>query len=280
MKRVDIATGVLIAGLTLMMPSVGVAAENRERKAAPRSIQGQVEQRPIDPASDDQDGKLIDQSGEAPNQNLVPAVGTPVYKPPLRGAPGGRVAGGTRGTGDEALTLSVLAPDHTALTVQEQPSLYWSLSKPSPYAIELTVIDHQAIQPLLETRLSSPVRAGIQRVRLADYSVRLTPGVPYQWFVTLLLDPVQRSKDIIAGGTIERIDFPAALRGKLAQAGKAKAAHIYADAGLWYDALTAISELIDALPNDTVFRKQRAALLEQVGLPEVARYDVHPRAAN
>ena len=138
-----------------MMPLSRVAADNRESKAAPRSIQGQVEQRPIAPASDDQEGKPIDQSGEAPPQKLTPAVGTPVYKPPLRGAPGGRVAGGTRGTGDEALTLSVLAPDHTALTVQEQPSLYWSLSKPSPYPIELTVIDHQAIQPLLETRLRS-----------------------------------------------------------------------------------------------------------------------------
>jgi hypothetical protein len=280
MKRTDIAARFLIAGLTLMIPLSGVEADNRESKAAPPSIQEQVEQRPTAPASDDQDGKPIDRSGEVPPQKLTPAVGTPMYKPPLRGAPGGRIAGGTRGTGDEALTLSVLAPDHTALTVQEQPSLYWSLSKPSPYPIELTVIDNQAIHPLLETRLSSPVRAGVQRVRLVDYSVRLTPGVPYQWFVTLVLDPYQRSKDIIAGGTIERIEFPAALRGKLAQAGKAKAPHIYAEAGLWYDALTAISELIDGTPKDTLLRKQRAALLEQVGLPEVARYDVHPRAAN
>ena len=104
--------------------------------------------------------------------------------------------------------------------------------------------------------------------------------MPYQWFVTLVLDPNQRSKDIIAGGTIERIEFPAALRGKLAQAGKAKAPHIYAEAGLWYDALTAISELIDATPNDTVLRNQRAALLEQVGLPEIAGYDVRPSSAN
>ena len=47
----------------------------------------------------------------------------PVYKPPLRGAPGGRVGGGTRGTGREAFILSVLAPAHTGLTSSEQPVL-------------------------------------------------------------------------------------------------------------------------------------------------------------
>ena len=36
----------------------------------------------------------------------------------------------------------------------------------------------------------------------------------------------------------------------------------------------AISELIEANPNDMNLRKQRTALLEQVGLSEVAQYEV------
>ncbi len=32
-------------------------------------------------------------------KTVTARVATPVYKPPLRGAPGGRVGGGTRGTG-------------------------------------------------------------------------------------------------------------------------------------------------------------------------------------
>jgi hypothetical protein len=35
-----------------------------------------------------------------------------------------------------------------------------------------------------------------------------------------------------------------------------------------------ISELIEGNPNDMVLRKQRAALLEQVGLLEVAQYEL------
>ena len=106
--------------------------------------------------------------------------------------------------------LSVLAPDHTGLTVQEQPSLYWYLSESTTYPVELTIIDDQSIQPLVETRISGPLQPGVQRVRLADYGMRLSLGVPYRWSVALVVDPDSRSRDIIAGGVIERIALPEA----------------------------------------------------------------------
>src|SRR5262245_58427668 len=70
---------------------------------------------------------------------LTPAV--PVYQPPLRGAPGGRVGGGTRGSGREVFVLTVLAPDHSALTVSEQPSLFWYVSSLTSLPIEVTLMD-------------------------------------------------------------------------------------------------------------------------------------------
>jgi len=174
----------------------------------------------------------------------------------------------------------VLAPDHTGLTAQEQPSLYWYLSESISSRIEFTLIDDRAIQPLLRIHLSPPIQPGMQRIQLADHGVRLTLGMPYEWFVAMVPDPEHRSKDIIAGGALERIELPAALRVKLAQAGQANAPHRYAEAGFWYDALTAISELIDAAPMDSVLRTQRASLLDQVGLPEIAQYDRRHSSAN
>jgi hypothetical protein len=56
----------------------------------------------------------------------------------------------------------------------------------------------------------------------------------------------------------------------LAQAEKGEIPQIYAEAGIWYDALMAISDLIDARLEDGVLRKQLSGLLEQVGLSEVA----------
>ena len=83
-------------------------------------------------------------------------------------------------------------------------------------------------------------------------------------------DPDHRSKDIIAGGAIEIVDFPLALKEKLANAEKAEKPNIFAESGIWYDALSAISDLIDASPNDLILREKRISLLEQVGLSQVA----------
>src|SRR5512134_1193228 len=66
-----------------------------------------------------------------PSVQTQTASTAPVYKPPLRGAPRGRIGGGTRGTGLDSLALSVLAPDHSGLTIREQPSLYWIISNPT-----------------------------------------------------------------------------------------------------------------------------------------------------
>ena len=210
------------------------------------------------------------------SNSVITPSNTPVYKPPLRGAPSGRVGGGTRGGPDgpdRSVVLSVLTPDHSGLTTQEQPSLYWYASKPTTYPIELTVTENQVVKPVLETRINSPSQPGIQRIRLADYNVRLKSGVVYRWYIAVVPDPKNRSKDILAGGFIERVEPSANLRTRLSQVGAAQAPFVYAEEGIWYDALSAISDMVDGAPNDSALRTQRAALLEQVRLQEVADFD-------
>jgi hypothetical protein len=190
----------------------------------------------------------------------------PVYKPPQRGAPGGRVGGGTRGVQREVFVLSVLAPDHSGVTVSEQPSLFWYISAPTSLPIEITIMDPSETKPILETKIPSPTQPGIHRVRLADYGIRLSPGEPYRWYVTVVPDAERRSKDILAGGAIELTAVPDSLKAKISKADKQDWPLIYAEAGIWYEALAAISDLIDASPNDASLRKQRLSLLSQVGL--------------
>ena len=244
---------------------------NTLKVAAIISLSALVLVTPVSPAGSEEKKRPTYES--EPRESQTRAVATaavvPVYKPPLRGAPGGRVGGGTRGTAREVFVLSALAPNHTGLTAGDQPSLYWFISSATPSPMELTVADPRGEKPLMETRISPPGQPGVQRIRLADYGVRLAPGVSYRWFVAVVPDPARRSRDILAGGTIERVDLPEELKGKLAQAGKAELPFLYAEAGLWYDALTAISELIETAPQDPALRKQRAALMVQVGLPAI-----------
>jgi hypothetical protein len=200
------------------------------------------------------------------------------YKPPpSRGAPavGNRIGGATRGATDEPLRVVALAPfDHTGLTVHEQPSLHWFISSTTALPIELTISDPKAPRPILETRIPQPTRPGVQRVRLSDLGARLATGVPYEWYVVVVRDPERRARDIVAGGMIERTDLPEAVRAKLLAAPPAEVPSVYAEAGLWYDAMAAVSDLIDARPDDAGWRRQRASLLEQVGLRQIGEQEM------
>ena len=199
---------------------------------------------------------------------------TPTYKPPLRGAPAGRIGGGTRGASErESFSLQVLAPDHVGNTTQEQPCLYWYISKSTGYPVELTVTERKAVQPLLEKTLTAPGEGGIQSACLADYGVKLRRNVQYKWFVTLVIDPERRSKDILAGGMLTVVDPPSSLDEKLKAADQNSAPDIYAEEGLWYDAIDSVSKMLDAAPGNDGLRAWRSSLLEQVGLTEVAAHE-------
>ena len=77
-------------------------------------------------------------------------------------------------------------------------------------------------------------------------------------------------------GTIERIT-PEFSPAKVPPSSSLDAVHFYAAQGLWYDAMAAISDLIATAPLNDLFRQQRASLLQQVGLQEVAEWDLRHR---
>jgi hypothetical protein len=197
----------------------------------------------------------------------------PVFVPPKRGAPKVRVGGATRGTASPgAPSLLALVPEDGGLTVEANPVLYWYLSAPTTGRIDVTIVDEASVAPLLETTIAGPLAPGVHAIRLADHKVSLSPGVHYQWYVALVPDADRRANDVIAGGGIERVAAPEPLREKLAAA-QAAPGFALAEAGIWYDAFDALSRQVEASPRDPPARGSRAALLDQVGLAEVARVE-------
>jgi hypothetical protein len=192
------------------------------------------------------------------------------YKPPMRGAPAARIGGGTRGIGDMTLELVVLAPDHTGLTTKEQPTLYWYVSEDVPTKLEVTLINDEDIDPELEEVIATPSSAGIQKIDLAKTDAKLKPGLEYRWFVSAVADPGQRSNDVVASGTIQRITPEGDLKQKIASADERSLVRVYAEEGIWYDTIDTLSRLIEKSPDDAGLKEQRAALLQQVGLQQAA----------
>jgi len=197
--------------------------------------------------------------------------GVASYQLPTVGKPRRRIGGGRRGPGDPLPELWALVPEHVALTASEKPTLFWYLSDASPgYVIfELTLVHESSIEPVVDVRLSQPQAKGLQRVDLGAHGVALAPGQEYQWSLALVVDPEQRSRDVVATGWIERVPAPDGLDSRLSAAGPGGAAAVYADAGLWYDALAAIWRLSELRPGDPEPQQQLDALLTQVGLPSL-----------
>ncbi len=204
-------------------------------------------------------------------QAATPAASPPPrihFHPPATsdGPLGERKGGGARAEGGTDASLIAIVPDQVALTTQEQPALFWFQSKQANARLELTLIEPGKPQPLLALG-SSSAKPGIHRILLTNHGVKLAPNVNYKWTVSLVPDPTSRSLDVVASGMVRRIEPSKELTRQIAAASMAERAAIYAQAGIWYDALEAISDAIDAQPGDKSLRNERADLMKQVGLP-------------
>jgi hypothetical protein len=214
---------------------------------------------------------LAQNDAPAAAQDEIPSS-EPAYKPPPRGAPGGRVGGASRGTVKVTAplpTIDLLAPDgHTGLTTSSTPTLYFFVSQPVTWPTQFTISAAGQPKPILEVNIPAPQAPGVYSIRTVDYPVRLEPGVLYTWSVSVILNPKAWSRDIVASASLLRTVAEPTIEATLRGAPPNRRAAILAQAGLWYDAVAAAAEA-------TSFGQHAAldALMTEVGLVEPARYD-------
>ncbi len=194
---------------------------------------------------------------------------TPVYVPPRRGAPLARVGGGTRGAGDKQPFVAVITPEHAGLASTAQPSLYWYVSEVVQAQFEFALINDDDIEPVIEIVSNKEISKGLNSLNLSQHGVKLLPGVVYQWSVALVGNVDSRSGDIVSSGQVEYVALTDKQKAQRPTATEAMAG-FYAGEGYWYDTFAVLEDMISSNPGDAGLKSQRAALLEQVGLAEVA----------
>jgi hypothetical protein len=222
----------------------------------------------------------VAQTEPPPSAAQEEAPPQPTYKPPPRGAPGGRVGGASRGTIKATIplpTIDLLAPEgHTGLTASPMPTLYFFVSQPITWPTQFTISTPAQPRPILEVDIPAPREAGVYSLRAADYHVRLDPGVLYTWSVSVILNPRARSRDIVASASLLLRAMPdPAIEAALRTAAPSRRAVVLAQAGLWYDAVAAAAD-ISALDRHTALD----TLMNEVGLVEPAKYDRQTASGN
>ncbi|MEN8207303.1 MAG: DUF928 domain-containing protein [Pseudomonadota bacterium] len=212
-------------------------------------------------------GQSVMGSQAVKTADMRPAI---IYKPPLRDDSPDEADESKRGMDGEAAILQVLAPDHTGLTLQAQPTLYWYARTPVVTRFKIALLDKDKIDPLLEVKAGSEKAAGIQQLNLGDHNLSLQPELRYQWSVTQVIDEGSQSTGVIASGVIELMEPGEGLTSRIEKSHGMDLVSVYAIEGIWYDALKTISSMIDESPEDQSLVAIRESLLDQVGLHAAA----------
>lgn len=177
------------------------------------------------------------------------------YTPSAPSAPSSPTTNtGRRGgcLGESAAELSVLAPKgHVGQTVSSHPTLVWYIPEDQPTPLEFFLYDTTEPgqrQLVYKTALTST--PGLMSLTLPDEQPGLEVGHQYSWQVVLLCNPNRPSSALVTTAALEVIDLPTDLSNQLSQLDSTRSADLdsyyqqqsdlYADAGVWYDALAVL----------------------------------------
>jgi len=174
--------------------------------------------------------------------------------------------------------IAPLAPLRTGVTSTAQPELFWYISDPWPGSIFFTLNESKTAEPVLELQLEPEKDkkthpSGMHSINLAKYQVTLKKDTEYEWFVYIVVDPMERSADFLASATIIHKKMSDNLEKLIDNSNDDEKYVTFAKQGYWYDAIEILSNQIISNPEQKLYRNHRAALLEQVKMPLVAKYD-------
>lgn len=201
------------------------------------------------------------------------------YIPPDRGLPGRREGGGTRGgCVTNQPTLTALIPDSNyGTTTAAYPTLFWFVPSNTATSVEFVLMDAND-QELYKTTFQITGDAGVIHLSLPA-NANLPPleiGQDYHWYFSVICDPTDRSGDVLTEGWIQRIEPDPALVTQLESTPVSNHPTLYAEAGIWYDAIASLATLRYAQPNSSALANQWETLLDSVGLADLANQPLVP----
>ena len=182
------------------------------------------------------------------------------YKPPpqtSRPTKGTTITTGTRSPGSSPeksdIGLILLVPyTHVGQTTASHPTFAWFVPNVPLAAIEFRLFTLTQ-QPLYSYKVIEPMPAGVMQATLPPDQPGLEIGQRYRWQVALTCKSSPASTTTISA-EIERVALPPNLAAQLAaNQNLSQQVQLYAEAGLWYDALAAALLPDQALPKTTSF---------------------------
>lgn len=155
------------------------------------------------------------------------------------------------------------------LTTQPHPDFWFYVPYVLDGSIPLKFVLQDKDDNLVYQTEVAPVAnsAGIVQMSLPDTLAPLAEGEAYHWFFIAQCDS---RTPVFVEGWIERTPMTADMRSQLAQASPRDQAALYANSGIWQDALDTLVTLYTTNPSSPTLQEDWAELLTSAGLAEVA----------
>jgi hypothetical protein len=172
----------------------------------------------------------------------------------------------------QPLTALIPTEDRVISTLARYPTLLFYLPPTAAERAEFILYDNRR-QPLYKVAFVISGEGGIISLNLPT-KINLQPleiGQRYGFSLSLICDPSAPDRNLTVGGRIERIELPERVEMEIENAPLGDRPRIYAEAGLWLDALTQLAALRRANPNDPALLREWESTLNALGLEPIAQ---------
>jgi hypothetical protein len=171
------------------------------------------------------------------------------------------------------LSLTALVPKNKiARTVSDYPTFFFYLPQTEAELAEFILEDESGNQ-IYQQDLTIKNLSGVIGVSIpANTNVPpLEVDKKYTWKFTVVCDPDDRSSDQLETGVVRRVELSADILSQLEKADPRQKTFIYAENGIWQDALSNLAAARRANPNNPVIQTDWESLLDSVTLGEIAK---------
>jgi hypothetical protein len=196
------------------------------------------------------------------------------------GLPTHRRDGGSRNGGDNCLAngsnLVALIPDKTVgINSSPSPKLFFYVPEVSQQKTIEFVLRNDQDELMYEAFLTTEGR-GIMSIEVPAKanSHQLKADHNYHWYLSMICDPQQRSRDVVVEGWMHQAKVDLTAEQELNSADSLAKADLYRQQGFWYDALSLLAKKQSSQDSEVedkpIIEAKWLELLESVGLEKFA----------
>ncbi len=163
------------------------------------------------------------------------------------------------------------------MTTEEYPTFWFYVpyKKSTIHSIEFVLKDESSklSQSLFRTIVTIPEIPGIISIPLSATTPSLQVDKMYHWFfkIKIICNPQQPPEREYVEGWVQRVNLNPKLVDNSKQATPQQQVKLYAENGIWYDALTTLAELRLTKPQDPTLAVEWMNLLKSVDLENLAK---------